>query len=519
MTTDLQLYQSYQKDILLWIEDMFGLIPQRVLSEYQALLEDCRETGEYQPMRLSMFEQFVKGKHITRHQYEVCLAINRAINGDIKKISIRSGHGVGKSSIFAIVILWFLFCYFQSIVGCTAPTSSQMNDVLRKELSLWINRLPEDIKKLYERTSEYIRVAGYDETRFARARTGKKENPEALAGLHADDLMIVADEASGVAEEVFTTSESALTNENTLFLMISNPTRTEWYFYDSHTRLSDLFHCLHFNSEESPIVSKKFVDSIIAKFWEDSDEYRVRVLGEFPRIGEMDDKGYMPLFDRGEIKFIQESSFIPHTLGIDAWGEGKDKSIWVGRDSYIGWVLAEESRSNEKTIAQKTLTLITKYPRITDKKTFYDNFGVGANVGTELAYVGYKAKWCNNGDKADDPDRFANKRAECYRRLKEAVKLWFQIVGTEQERDDLFKIKFKRNQRGQIQIMPKLEMKKLMGKSPDRPDALALTFWETDRPPKKANKSQNSEKYIINPITGEKIVKKHLSRNQRLPWL
>ena len=87
--------------------------------------------------------------------------------------------------------------------------------------------MTEDIKKLYERTSEYIRVAAYDETRFARARTGKKENPEALAGLHADDLMIVADEASGVAEEVFTTSESALTNENTLFLMISNPTRTE----------------------------------------------------------------------------------------------------------------------------------------------------------------------------------------------------------------------------------------------------------------------------------------------------
>ena len=113
------------------------------------------------------------------------------------------------------------------MVGCTAPTSSQMNDVLRKELSLWINRLPDGVKKLYERTNEYIRISGFAETWFARARTGKKENPEALAGLHADDLMILADEASGVAEEVFTTSESALTNENTLFLMISNPTRTE----------------------------------------------------------------------------------------------------------------------------------------------------------------------------------------------------------------------------------------------------------------------------------------------------
>nr|DAJ27358.1 MAG TPA: Terminase [Caudoviricetes sp.] len=41
---------------------------------------------------------------------------------------------------------------------------------------------------------------------------------------------------------------------------------------------------MHFNSEESPIVSKKFVESVIAKFGIDSDEYRVRVLGEFPRI-------------------------------------------------------------------------------------------------------------------------------------------------------------------------------------------------------------------------------------------
>lgn len=515
---DIDLYMLYQKDILLWIKDMYGLVPQKVLPEYQSLLEECRASGEYNPMRKYMFEPFKKGEHITWHQHETCLAINRAVNGEIKKISIRSGHWVGKSSIIAIVILWFLFCNFQSVVGCTAPTSSQMNDVLRKELSLWINRLPDEVKKLYERTNEYIRISGFAETRFARARTGKKENPEALAGLHADDLMILADEASGVAEEVFTTSESALTNENTLFLMISNPTRTEWYFYNSHNELSYLFHCLHFNSEESPIVSKKFVESVIAKFGIDSDEYRVRVLGEFPRVGEMDDKGYMPLFERGEVKFAPDISFIPNTLWIDAWGEGKDKSIRCGRDSYAGWVLAEEQKSNEKTIAQKTLTLITKYPRITDKRTFYDNFGVGANVGTELAYVGYKAKWCNNGEKADDTERFANKRAECYWRMKEAIRLWFQIVGTESERDDLFKIKFKRNERGQIQIMPKIEMKKLMGKSPDRPDALALTFREEDKKEKK-EKSEAIERVVINPFTGERVRRKHLSHNQYIEWI
>ena len=89
---DIDLYMLYQKDILLWIKDMYGLEPQRVLPEYQSLLEECRATGEYNPMRKYMFEPFKKGVHITWHQYETCLAINRAVNGEIKKISIRSGH-------------------------------------------------------------------------------------------------------------------------------------------------------------------------------------------------------------------------------------------------------------------------------------------------------------------------------------------------------------------------------------------------------------------------------------------
>ena len=56
-------------------------------------------------------------------------------------------------------------------------------------------------------------------------------------------------------------------------------------------------------------------------------------------------------------------------------------------------------------------------------------------------------------------------------------------------------------------------MKKLMGKSPDRPDALALTFWEGDKKEKEGKKISSEKKIVINPITGEKV-RRNLSHNQ-----
>jgi len=61
--------------------------------------------------------------------------------------------------------------------------------------------------------------------------------------------------------------------------------------------------------------------------------------------------------------------------------------------------------------------------------------------------------------------------------------------------------------------MPKIEMKKLMGKSPDRPDALALTFREEDKKEKK-EKPEAIERVVINPFTGERVRREHLSHNQ-----
>ena len=108
-----------------------------------------------------------------------------------------------------------------------------MYDVLWKELVKWLKLMPEQIQGLYEWSNTYIRVKERPETWFARAKTARKEAPEALAGVHGDYVMFVIDEASGVPEEIFNTAEGALTSSDILVIMISNPTRLIGYFYEA----------------------------------------------------------------------------------------------------------------------------------------------------------------------------------------------------------------------------------------------------------------------------------------------
>jgi hypothetical protein len=381
-----------------------------------------------------------------------------------------------------------LFIWEDSQVPVTAPTSDQMHDVLWKEMSVWLNRMPEDVKNIYDWSTSYIRMVDSPETWFARAKTARKENPEALAGIHADHVLMVADEASGVPEEIYNTAEGALTNANILVLLISNPTRLIGYFYNTHNRDSANWQTLSFGSLNSPIVDYEYVERIKELHGEDSDEYSIRVLGEFPRADSIDDKGYVPLFAEGDVTYIpDEYEFRSHNapgtrLGIDCAGEGKDKTVWTIRDRAAGKKLAEENLSTPIGIAQKTLTLCTHYGL---KEVYFDGMGVGAKAAQEFQRmcldqnepIGVNVVLTQ--EKAQDADKYMNIRAETAFRMKDWIRAGGQLV---QDKcwEELSMIKYRRTLRGKIQVMPKLDMRKILGKSPDYFDSLALTFVKPD---------------------------------------
>lgn len=390
------------------------------------------------------------------------------------------------------LLLWYLFCFHNSQVPCTAPTANQLFDVLWKEVKVWLDRMPKDISSQYEWTSEHVRMKENPETWFARAKTASKENTEALAGVHADFVCMLVDEGSGVEEGVYNTAAGALTNENVLFVVISNGTRTIGYFYDSHRKDAHNFQTLSFESQHSPVVDPNFIREIEEKHGKDSDEYRIRTgaFGGFPKESAMDDKGYVQLLSEKDMHLYHQSEdeselFVGHRImGVDPAGEGKDKTKWVVRDRLKAKVVHEEAISNPKSIAAKTITLAELYGIELEnfRDIVCDSFGAGADVAVEVAIMTEgkgRIESVNTGELCDlesDRDLYINKRAESYWKTRQWLRSGGSFVDDTILRNDLLQARYKRTGPGKIQIEPKVDLKKRGVKSPDASDALSLTF-------------------------------------------
>lgn len=504
---EIRIMQRFQRSPIFFVKKVFKLSPQPIRAEWKDHVMLCLRADKTQEIRATMFHPFEKGKHITWQQWILLMAVSLAIRGQAKRrITVRSGHGTGKSSSIAILVLWYLFCHPQAQIPCTAPTAPQMHDILWKEIQLWLNRMDPAMAECYVWTSEYIRMKESPKTWFARARTASKESPEALAGVHGDYVMMLVDEASGVPEEVFNVAEGSLTGPNVLVILISNGTRLVGYFYDSHHKDKHNWQALHFNAEESPIVSKEFVDRIIEKHGKDSDEYAIRVQGGFGAEEGVDDQGYIPLLVEQDLREAKAPTLIGRVkLGIDPAKDGGDAMAQVARDRFIAKVVALEKVNTPKTIARIAKLNIKAYT-IDGDDVAVDNFGEGANVPQEIALADIRepirVNGVNVGDEPFDPERFMNLRAELAWRMRDWIKGGGELVDLQNWREELLSLRFRRTTgaKSLIQLMDKRTMKKLTlnhGKSPNRADALMLTFYrdETIRRPFKQAEHESSSPY------------------------
>jgi hypothetical protein len=485
-------YEKLQLSPIYFVKVMWKLSPQPIRAEFQALVTLLITQGKLNEIKVEYFEprtreQCFQEKLYSWQQFVILTAVELAIHGKaVNRISIRSGHGIGKSVVIAWLLLWYLYTHYLAQVNCTAPTGDQMYDVLWKAVSMWLKMMPPSIQKEFEWQANYIRMIAHPEAWFARARTARKEAPEALAGMHGENILALVDEASGVHEEIFNTMEGSLTDYKPMIVIISNPTRLVGYFYDSQKgQDAKNWQTFHFNSEESPFVDDEYVQRIIDKHGKDSDEYRIRVLGEFPREDAVDDQGYVPLLGRQDIRQINLSD--PDTspfvgkirMGIDPAGEGKNKSVWTARDRFRAKVLLEEDTSEPKVMAQRTIGLAELY-KIEADDVYVDMFGIGAEFVKELYRSGFYCHSVMVGDAPDDEEdqeRFLNKRACFYFRLRKWIKSGGELERHKAWEEEITNVRYRRSSGHQrLQIMPKKEARSKGYHSPDAADSLMLTF-------------------------------------------
>jgi hypothetical protein len=422
------------------------------------------------------------GAEPTEQQWEASREIVRK-----RRVSIRSGHGTGKSTFMAWCVLWFLACYFPAKVPATAPTSHQLEDVLWSEIAKWHRVMKERFPTLgeqFEWSSGAFRMKSAPNESFSVARTSRPERPEALQGFHSENILFLIDEASGVADNVFEVAEGALSTDGAFVVMAANPTRQSGYFFDSHHKMRASWGALHWSGVDSPRVSRDYIANMKKKYGERSPVYKVRVLGEF--VAAADGVISLELCEAARLRQVAVVAAAKVVWGVDVARFGDDSSAlakrkgnhqlekikeWWGKDTMqlAGLIKAEWDATPK---AERPVAINV------------DVIGIGAGVVDRLVELELPAVGVNVAESeavnSREDRQFNRLRDELWWRSRE----WLEAKDCKLCEDDeelvaeLTTPTYSILSNGHIKVEGKDEMKKRGVKSPNRADAWNNTFAE-----------------------------------------
>ena len=424
------------------------------------------------------FARNVLGFEPDPFQLEVLEAMDR---GE-RRISVRSGHGVGKSGLAGVISSHAMSCYGIAKVIQTAPSGPQLWDALFAETKMWFGRLPEALRDLFRLGSDRIESIAAPEQLFVSARTSRAETPEALQGVHAEGgiVILIADEASGIPDAVFEAGSGSMSGHNCYTLLFSNPTRINGFFFDTHHRLKHMWRCLHVSCLNSPRVSRDYIEDMKARYGEESNAYRVRVLGEFPI---RDDSTYIPLelvTAAQDREIIADKGVAERFWGLDVARFGSDKTVLTKR---WGKVVPEVPRVWKGFDTMQVAGAIKhEYDKTEpDEKPveiLVDVIGIGAGVVDRLVEMKLPVRGINVAESpaCDPTGKYDKLRDELWAKGREFIEALDCKLPNDEGFLELAMPRYTFKSNGEMKIESKQDFKKRLGFSPDFADSFLLTL-------------------------------------------
>lgn len=400
------------------------------------------------------------------------IAILEALAKPGSKVAVKAGHGVGKTTTAAFSVLWFVPLFMDCKAVATAPSAPQLRDVLMAEIGKWHAQMHPWMKQMLILDSTRMRVRGKEETQFFTARTARPPSYDALQGIHATHVLLLLEEMFGLAEKVFEVGRGALSTPGARALGIGNPTATTGYAYRIFHKNRDLWQRFTLSCLTSKLASKQYVEEMAQEYGADSDIYRVRVLGEFPRsmINQLIAR---ELADAASLRKLhpQQYAFAPKILGVDPAWEGDDRSAVVMRQGLQATKLGVFSRMDNMELGSRIHEWWSEHKC----DACFIDIGWGAGVIDFLRSVGRNPIPVNFGGSSMKPE-YANKRTEIWFEMMRWLELGGSTWNDEGLIEDLVGPQYFFQTNGKKMLERKRDMKLRGLKSPDIADALALTF-------------------------------------------
>jgi phage terminase large subunit len=299
------------------------------------------------------------------------------------------------------------------------------------------------------------------------------QGPHSAAG-----VLMVGDEASGLAEWIYPAMQGTLTQEGAKQLLIGNPNHAAGFFYESHRNwpAAQRFHISAFDVP-AHILTPGWKEEMLADHGEASPVYQVKVLGKFPPQG-TNALISLQWVEDAMNRDLPEGE--PCEIGVDIAYYGDDESVAVVRKGnrvvdLVGWRGHDtvESAGQVAALAQRYQPSLIKV----------DGIGYGAGTLDTLQHAGWNAIGVNVGEAAWDSDKYHLRRTEAFFGLAERFKAGeISLPDDPMLTAQLTALTFSYTPRGQLKLISKEEMKKeRVGNnrwtSPDRADAVMLAMY------------------------------------------
>lgn len=452
------------------------------------------------------------------------------------RTSVASGTARGKDFVAACAAVSFLYLtprwntkrelIENTKVALTAPTDRQVRNIMMPEVTRLYNRAKQRGIQLPGRLTQSDIRTEFSEW-FLTGFKADEHNHEAWSGFHAVHTMFIVTEASGIGDDTFSAIEGNLQGDSRI-LIVFNPNTPVGYA--ARSQRSDRWARYRLNSLTAPnVVEKRLVfpgqvnyewvlDKVEqwctpispeerteelddfefeGKWYRPEDLFRKKVLGKFPKVG---DDVLIPQqwIEAAQERWIAAQGKEPvnddiRFLGVDVAGMGRDSTVYCERKGR--WVAPLTARNSGGTadhmaVAGEIHARRGFHPRMVAS---IDTIGEGAGVYSRLLEIDDRrfiisCKY-SEGAKQFERElsdltgqyRFVNMRAYLFWCVRDWLNPKNQtgamLPPDNQLLEEATEIRWSFRSDGRIIIEPKDDIKKRLGRSPDKFDALANTFY------------------------------------------
>ena len=422
---------------------------------------------------------------------------------DKQRIAMSACAGPGKSATIAWCALWFIsMCYDDGeapIGACVSESWDMLQDTLWKEINKW-HRMSPFLESQFVWTKHRYYCKDFQETWYLTAKTYSKtandeERGRTLSGLHSQNIAYFIDESGGMSVSVLKGAEQGLTNCTFgKIVTAGNPTSHTGLLYYAVEEDFENWHVICISGDpddplRSPRINIDDARRMIDKYGREDSWVMAYILGKFPKAAIdtlLTPDEVRAAINRGKDSALNAGIYnkSQKRLGIDVALYGDDKTVIFPRQGLRAFkpVVLRDTASDGQApsmIAGRACQAKAKWG---SEMEFVDCTG-----GYGDGVVNYMLD--NNADpirvvfssKAGKDHIYFNKRTEMYLELRD----WIRGGGILPDDPDLIKelsahtYTFKG---GKMALEEKDKVKDKIKRSPDKADALALTFALPDMP-------------------------------------